>query len=149
MIKAKDIFIILISFFFFYDPVSSHTFCPLIILSSFNLLKLSFYSINFILFLSLFSSLCLIPYRNIFIRVELIVSLFSRVVDIHNFDTVLQVLTPKEVGCLYARIGWYVTLLTGWCVCKYHFFFLNSFLFCEYIVNWLFFNLYYFDLPFC
>jgi hypothetical protein len=39
-------------------------------------------------------------------RVELVVTLFSRVLDVHNFDLVMLCLTPKEVGCIYCRIGW-------------------------------------------
>ena len=39
-------------------------------------------------------------------RVELVVSLFSRLVDIHNFEVVLSRLTPEEAGCVYARLGW-------------------------------------------
>jgi hypothetical protein len=39
-------------------------------------------------------------------RVELIVSLFSRVIDLHNFDLVLGVLNPTEIGCLICRLGY-------------------------------------------
>jgi hypothetical protein len=39
-------------------------------------------------------------------RVELIVSLFCRVVDIYNFDLVLGVLTPSEIACLICRLGY-------------------------------------------
>eukprot|EP01035_Chromulina_nebulosa_P020409 gene20409-26486_t len=39
-------------------------------------------------------------------RVELIVSLFSRIVDLHNFNFLLSVLTAEEVACIYIRIGW-------------------------------------------
>lgn len=38
-------------------------------------------------------------------RVELVVSLFSRVVDIYNFDVVLKVLSPYETAAVYCRIG--------------------------------------------
>jgi hypothetical protein len=38
-------------------------------------------------------------------RVDLVVSLFSRLLDVHNFEVVLNVLTPKEIGCVFARIG--------------------------------------------
>ena len=39
-------------------------------------------------------------------RVDLIVSLFSRVRDIHNFEIVMHCLTPREAACVYCRIGW-------------------------------------------
>jgi hypothetical protein len=39
-------------------------------------------------------------------RVDLVVALFSRVVDVHNFEFVLEVLSPFEVACLYCRLGW-------------------------------------------
>jgi len=39
-------------------------------------------------------------------RVELIVSLFSRIVDLHNFNFLLAVLTTEEIACIYIRIGW-------------------------------------------
>ena len=39
-------------------------------------------------------------------RVELVVSLFHRVVDHHNFEVVMQCLSPQEAGCLLARVGW-------------------------------------------
>jgi hypothetical protein len=39
-------------------------------------------------------------------RVELVVSLFSRVVDIHNFEVVMSKLSPEEAGCVVARLGW-------------------------------------------
>ena len=38
-------------------------------------------------------------------RVDLIVYLFGRIVDLHNFDLVVAVLTPYEVACLNCRIG--------------------------------------------
>ena len=38
-------------------------------------------------------------------RVEVVVTLFNRIVDLHNFDMVLSVLTPHEVGCVQCRIG--------------------------------------------
>jgi len=38
-------------------------------------------------------------------RTELAVSLFSRVVDPHNFELVMRVLDPYEAGCLVSRIG--------------------------------------------
>lgn len=39
-------------------------------------------------------------------RVELVVSLFSRIVDIHNFELVMSKLSPEEAGCVVARLGW-------------------------------------------
>ena len=38
-------------------------------------------------------------------RVEVAIRLFTRLVDLHNFDLVLQTLTPFECGCLKMRIG--------------------------------------------
>ncbi len=38
-------------------------------------------------------------------RVEVIVRLFTRLVDLHNFDLVLKTLTPFECGCIKMRIG--------------------------------------------
>ena len=42
------------------------------------------------------------------LRVDLVVSLFSRILDLHNFELVMHCLTPYEAGCLYCRLGWYV-----------------------------------------
>lgn len=39
-------------------------------------------------------------------RVEVIVLLFERLTDRHNFDLVLRLLKPEEVACVIARIGW-------------------------------------------
>ena len=39
-------------------------------------------------------------------RVELIIALFPRILDIWNFDIIMQELTGFECGCLYARLGW-------------------------------------------
>ena len=39
-------------------------------------------------------------------RVELVVSLFSRLIDVHHFDLVARELTGFEMGCLYCRLGW-------------------------------------------
>lgn len=39
-------------------------------------------------------------------RVELCVVLHPRVADPHNFDLVLRLLEPEEVGCLLCRVGW-------------------------------------------
>lgn len=39
-------------------------------------------------------------------RVDLAIALFARVVDVHNFEFVLEVMSPYEVGCFYCRIGW-------------------------------------------
>ena len=38
-------------------------------------------------------------------RVELLVSLFGQVIDVHNFEIVSRVLTAYEMGCVYARLG--------------------------------------------
>ena len=38
-------------------------------------------------------------------RVEVLVNLFNRLVDLHNFDMVLGVLTPYEIACVQCRIG--------------------------------------------
>mmetsp|Transcript_26381 Transcript_26381/g.39138 ORF Transcript_26381/g.39138 Transcript_26381/m.39138 type:complete len:1369 (+) Transcript_26381:243-4349(+) len=38
-------------------------------------------------------------------RVEVVVRLFSRVVDVHNFDLVLRILTPFEYACVVCRLG--------------------------------------------
>jgi hypothetical protein len=38
-------------------------------------------------------------------RVELIIYLFGRIVDLHNFDLVIATLSPFEVACLYCRLG--------------------------------------------
>ena len=43
-------------------------------------------------------------------RVDLVVTLFSRILDLHNFELVMHCLTPYEAGCVYMKIGWYVTL---------------------------------------
>ena len=43
-------------------------------------------------------------------RVDLVVTLFSRILDIHNFELVMHCLTPYEAGCVYMKIGWYVTV---------------------------------------
>lgn len=39
-------------------------------------------------------------------RVELVVTLLHRILDLHNFDVVLHYLTSDEIACLYCRIGW-------------------------------------------
>jgi hypothetical protein len=39
-------------------------------------------------------------------RVELIISLYCRVIDLYNFDLVLGVLTATEIGCLICRLGY-------------------------------------------
>jgi hypothetical protein len=39
-------------------------------------------------------------------RVEVCVTLFERVADVHNFELVTRLLEPYEVGCLLCRIGW-------------------------------------------
>jgi hypothetical protein len=38
-------------------------------------------------------------------RVELVVMLFARVLDVHNFDLVLEQLMPQEIACVYCRLG--------------------------------------------
>eukprot|EP00602_Paraphysomonas_sp_CaronLab_P006637 CAMPEP_0185035188 /NCGR_PEP_ID=MMETSP1103-20130426/26101_1 /TAXON_ID=36769 /ORGANISM="Paraphysomonas bandaiensis, Strain Caron Lab Isolate" /LENGTH=481 /DNA_ID=CAMNT_0027572155 /DNA_START=113 /DNA_END=1558 /DNA_ORIENTATION=- len=45
------------------------------------------------------------PYHGTY-RVELVVSLYSRVVDVHNIELVMRELTAEEAGCVYSRIGW-------------------------------------------
>lgn len=39
-------------------------------------------------------------------HVDIIVSLFPRLVDLHNFEVVMKQLTAQESGQVYARIGW-------------------------------------------
>jgi len=39
-------------------------------------------------------------------RVELVIALFSKIVDIHNFDLIFKILEPFEQACLYCRLGW-------------------------------------------
>eukprot|EP00602_Paraphysomonas_sp_CaronLab_P006212 CAMPEP_0185022528 /NCGR_PEP_ID=MMETSP1103-20130426/5232_1 /TAXON_ID=36769 /ORGANISM="Paraphysomonas bandaiensis, Strain Caron Lab Isolate" /LENGTH=1416 /DNA_ID=CAMNT_0027554633 /DNA_START=142 /DNA_END=4389 /DNA_ORIENTATION=+ len=39
-------------------------------------------------------------------RVELVVALFSRIVDVHNVEIIMRELTPKEAACIYCRLGW-------------------------------------------
>jgi hypothetical protein len=38
-------------------------------------------------------------------NVDIVVALFARVVDLHNFEIVLEVLDARECACLFARIG--------------------------------------------
>jgi hypothetical protein len=38
-------------------------------------------------------------------RVELIVQVYCRLVDLHNFDLILEILSAFEIGCLTCRIG--------------------------------------------
>ncbi len=47
-------------------------------------------------------------------RTELFVALFHRVIDIHNIEIALKVMSPFEVACIHARIGW----LHLWNPCK-------------------------------
>ena len=47
-------------------------------------------------------------------RVEAFVILVNRVVDLHNIECVFRVLSPYEVACIYARLGW----LSLWNPCK-------------------------------
>lgn len=37
---------------------------------------------------------------------DLIVALFARVIDLHNFELVMEVLSPFEAACVYCRLGW-------------------------------------------
>lgn len=46
-------------------------------------------------------------------RVELIVSLFSRIIDLHHFDLVLMRLTAAEHACVLARLG-FLSIFTPW-----------------------------------
>ena len=39
-------------------------------------------------------------------RVELIITVLHRIVDMHNFDVVLYYLTTDEIACVYCRLGW-------------------------------------------
>ena len=39
-------------------------------------------------------------------RVEVIVTLFPRLVDIHNFECIIFELNSLEIGCVYCRLGW-------------------------------------------
>jgi hypothetical protein len=39
-------------------------------------------------------------------RVELVISLFACVVDVHNFEIVMRRLTPYEAACVICRLGW-------------------------------------------
>jgi len=39
-------------------------------------------------------------------RVELVISLYACVVDLHNFEIVMRRLTPFEAGCVICRLGW-------------------------------------------
>jgi hypothetical protein len=39
-------------------------------------------------------------------RVELVISLFACVVDVHNFEIVMRQLTPYEAACVICRLGW-------------------------------------------
>ena len=38
-------------------------------------------------------------------RVDFIVAIFARVIDIHNFELVMKELSPFEAACVYCRIG--------------------------------------------
>ena len=46
-------------------------------------------------------------------RVELVVRLFSRLLDLHNFEFVLERLTTIEHACLIVRCGW-LNLYNPW-----------------------------------
>ncbi len=36
---------------------------------------------------------------------ELVVALYDRVFDLHNFDLVMRTLSPREAACVYCRLG--------------------------------------------
>lgn len=36
---------------------------------------------------------------------EVVCSIFCKIVDLHNFDIVLSVLSPSDIACIYCRIG--------------------------------------------
>lgn len=38
-------------------------------------------------------------------RVDLLCIIYNRIVDLHNFEMVLKLLTPFETACLYCRVG--------------------------------------------
>ncbi|CAK9252797.1 unnamed protein product [Sphagnum jensenii] len=52
-----------------------------------------------------FGSLLKTPYFGTY-NVELVVALFLRIVDLHNFDIVLHELSAEECAAIYCRIGW-------------------------------------------
>lgn len=39
-------------------------------------------------------------------RVDMIINLFDRIIDIQNFDIILRLLNSFEKACLYCRLGW-------------------------------------------
>ena len=39
-------------------------------------------------------------------RVDMLVSLFGRIIDVHNFDHIRAILSPYELACTYCRLGW-------------------------------------------
>jgi hypothetical protein len=41
-------------------------------------------------------------------RVDMIINLFDRIIDIQNFDIILRLLNPFEKACLYCRLGWLI-----------------------------------------
>jgi hypothetical protein len=58
------------------------------------------------LILEVFGAIGTVPKSNIgSYRVELIVLLLDRLIDIYNFELVISVLTAEEQGALYVRIG--------------------------------------------
>ncbi len=64
------------------------------------------YCIHLSVILELFSPIGLAPRSNFgSYRVELVVMLFNRIVDLHNFEFVMMVLNAEEQAALYARIG--------------------------------------------
>ena len=70
--------------------------------------KLWIYSRHLALICEVFAPLGLELKTEVFgtYRVDLVVSLFERLVDPYNFELVLRVLEPAEVGCIYCRLGW-------------------------------------------
>ncbi len=58
------------------------------------------------LLLELFSPIGLVPHSNFgSYRVELVVMVFDRIIDLHNFELILMVMNAEEQAALYARIG--------------------------------------------
>lgn len=70
--------------------------------------KMWLHSRHLALILELFAPLGLLKKSKYFgtYRVEVCVSLFERIIDVHNFELVLRVLDPFEKACVLCRIGW-------------------------------------------
>lgn len=66
------------------------------------------YARHVALIMELFAELGSIPRTDYFgtYRVEACITLLDRIVDLHNIDVVLRVLTLHEIACLYCRVGW-------------------------------------------